>query len=112
VPARSQGDATVVQQVIKAGLLDELQVHLTPVLLGKGRRLFDHLGAGHIELERISGSDSPDPVSAMRNGRSLPEAAVVVPRFREELVQMRSKRETFATKTTAPPTSTSKFSGI
>jgi len=32
-------------------LLDEVQIHLVPVLLGDGVRLFDHLGSGQIELE-------------------------------------------------------------
>ena len=36
---------------LEAGVLDELQIHLVPVLLGEGRRLFEHLGAEHIELE-------------------------------------------------------------
>jgi dihydrofolate reductase len=30
----------------------ELEIHLIPVLLGQGRRLFDNLGPEHIELER------------------------------------------------------------
>jgi dihydrofolate reductase len=33
-------------------VLDELEIHLIPVLLGQGRRLFDHLAPEHIELER------------------------------------------------------------
>lgn len=44
--------ATAAQQALAAGLLDEIQVHLVPVLLGGGVRLFD-LFAGHqIQLER------------------------------------------------------------
>src|SRR5918997_1958935 len=43
--------ASIVQQCIRAGLLDEIHVDLAPVLLGGGVRLFDHLGAGPIELE-------------------------------------------------------------
>jgi dihydrofolate reductase len=39
------------QLALAAGVLDELQIHLVPVLLGEGRRLFEHLGADHIELE-------------------------------------------------------------
>ena len=35
-----------------AGVLDELEIHLIPVLLGQGRRLFDNLRPEHIELER------------------------------------------------------------
>jgi dihydrofolate reductase len=45
------GAASIVQQCIRAGLLDEIHVDLVPVLLGDGIRLFDHLGAGPIELE-------------------------------------------------------------
>ena len=45
------GAASIVQQCIRAGLLDEIHVDLVPVLLGDGVRLFEHLG-GPIELER------------------------------------------------------------
>jgi dihydrofolate reductase len=38
--------------VLAAGVLDELELHVIPVLLGQGRRLFDHLSPEHIELER------------------------------------------------------------
>jgi dihydrofolate reductase len=41
------------QLALAAGVLDELQIHLVPVLLGDGRRLFEHLGDGQIELEPI-----------------------------------------------------------
>jgi dihydrofolate reductase len=44
--------ATTAQLALAAGLLDELEIHLVPVLLGAGRRLFEHLGREHIELER------------------------------------------------------------
>ena len=45
------GAASVVQQCIRAGLLDEIHVDLVPVLLGGGIRLFEHLGSTPIELE-------------------------------------------------------------
>ena len=45
------GAASIVQQCIRAGLLDEVHLDLVPVLLGGGVRLFDHLGTGPIELE-------------------------------------------------------------
>jgi len=43
--------ASIVQQCIRGGLLDEIHIDLVPVLLGEGVRLFDHLGMGPIELE-------------------------------------------------------------
>jgi dihydrofolate reductase len=44
--------ATVPQRMLREGLLDELEIHLVPVLLGVGTRLFEHLGADHRELMR------------------------------------------------------------
>src|SRR5918995_6938876 len=46
------GAASIAQQCIRAGLLDEIHVDLVPVLIGDGVRLFEHIGAGPIELER------------------------------------------------------------
>lgn len=51
--------AGVAQLALAAGVLDELQIHLIPVLLGEGRRLFEHLGAEHVELEPIRVLDAP-----------------------------------------------------
>ena len=45
------GAAGIVQQCIKAGLLDEIHVDLVHVLLGGGVSLFDHLGTGPIDLQ-------------------------------------------------------------
>jgi dihydrofolate reductase len=53
------GGANVVQQYLAAGLLDELQVHVAPVLLGGGVRLFDRLGPAAPKLERMSVVESP-----------------------------------------------------
>ena len=53
------GAASIVQQCIEAGLLDEIHVDLVPVLLGSGVRLFDHLGPGLIELERTRVVEAP-----------------------------------------------------
>ena len=53
------GGANIIQQLLRAGLLDELQIHRVPVLFGNGRRLFDQIGARHIELERTRVIDSP-----------------------------------------------------
>jgi dihydrofolate reductase len=53
------GAASIAQQCIRAGLLDEIHVDLVPVLLGGGVRLFEHLGAGPIELERTRAIEAP-----------------------------------------------------
>ncbi len=45
--------AATAQRALTSGLLDELEIHLIPVLLGEGRRLFEHLGVDHRELERV-----------------------------------------------------------
>jgi dihydrofolate reductase len=44
--------AAVARQCLDAGALDEILVCIAPVLLGDGVRLFDHLGAAPIALER------------------------------------------------------------
>lgn len=49
----------VAQQFIKAGLVDEISIHLVPVFVGSGVRLFDHLGVNPIELECTSVVDAP-----------------------------------------------------
>ncbi|AWS45345.1 deaminase [Streptosporangium sp. 'caverna'] len=51
--------ADVSQQILRAGLLDEIHLQIAPVLIGEGRRLFDHLGTDHIELERTRVIESP-----------------------------------------------------
>jgi dihydrofolate reductase len=43
--------AATAQLALAAGVLDELEIHLIPVILGGGRRLFENLGPEHIELE-------------------------------------------------------------
>ena len=55
----SVGAAKIAQQFLKEGLLDEIHIHLVPVLLGDGRRLFHYIGKKKIELEKISVIDSP-----------------------------------------------------
>jgi dihydrofolate reductase len=44
--------AAIAQLALAAGVLDELELHVVPVLFGQGRRLFDHMSAEQIELER------------------------------------------------------------
>lgn len=44
---------------LAAGVLDELQIHLIPVLLGQGRRLFEDMPPDHHELELLRAQDGP-----------------------------------------------------
>jgi dihydrofolate reductase len=46
------GGASTADQALRAGLVDELVVHIEPVLLGAGTRLFADLGEKRINLER------------------------------------------------------------
>jgi dihydrofolate reductase len=56
---RAAGDKNVLvhgagtaQLALAAGVLDELELHVIPVLFGQGRRLFDNLAPEQVELER------------------------------------------------------------
>jgi dihydrofolate reductase len=51
--------ASVPQQCLRAGLLDEIQIHLVPTLLRSGTRLFEHLGDRRIELEAVGVVECP-----------------------------------------------------
>jgi dihydrofolate reductase len=53
------GGASTVQQYLREGLIDELQLHVVPVLLGAGLRLFEGLGAGRRNLEPVRVVDTP-----------------------------------------------------
>jgi dihydrofolate reductase len=56
---RVSGGADVIQQALRAGVVDELDVHVAPVLLGAGVRLFDGLSAADVKLEAGPVSASP-----------------------------------------------------
>jgi dihydrofolate reductase len=63
--AAGEGDVMVhgagaTQALLAAGELDELELHVVPVLLGQGRRLFDHLSAEHVALELDRCLTTPD----------------------------------------------------
>jgi dihydrofolate reductase len=51
--------ASIVQQCLRSGLLDELTIELVPTLLGRGVRLLDGLEHGAAELELIRVIDAP-----------------------------------------------------
>src|SRR5690349_24410512 len=51
--------AATAQECLRASLLDEMQLQLIPVLLGRGRRLFDDMPPDRIELELLRAVDGP-----------------------------------------------------
>jgi dihydrofolate reductase len=53
------GGAQIVNQYLAAGLLDELELHIVPVLLGGGARLFAGLGDAGIRLEQLRAVEAP-----------------------------------------------------
>ncbi|MGW4924861.1 dihydrofolate reductase family protein [Streptomyces parvulus] len=54
------GGADTFRQYLAAGLVDELQLHVVPVLLGGGLRLFEGLGdAGRRDLEQVGAVETP-----------------------------------------------------
>jgi dihydrofolate reductase len=58
--------ASIAQRALATGLLDELEIHLVPILLGEGRRLFDNLGVAQRDLERIRVLEGEDGVTDLR----------------------------------------------
>jgi dihydrofolate reductase len=52
------GGGSVVSQALRAGLLDELVVHVAPILLGSGSRLLDDVSAGKLELLNTFASET------------------------------------------------------
>jgi dihydrofolate reductase len=53
------GGASIADQALRLGLVDELNLHVEPVLLGGGIRLFDDLGSDQIQLERTRLVEGP-----------------------------------------------------
>ena len=58
--------ADVPRQALRAGLLDELLIHLVPVLLGGGKRLFEHRGDAPPALDRTEVVAAPDGITHLR----------------------------------------------
>jgi dihydrofolate reductase len=51
--------ANVAQQFLKLGFIDEISIHLVPMLFGNGTRLFEQLGDTHIQLEPLEVVETP-----------------------------------------------------
>jgi dihydrofolate reductase len=56
------GGADVGRQYLAAGLVDELQLHLVPVLFGSGTPMFQPLDLGHVDLDLVETVESADAV--------------------------------------------------
>ncbi|TDC82897.1 dihydrofolate reductase family protein [Actinomadura sp. 7K507] len=63
--------AGAAQALLRAGQIDELELHVVPVLLGQGRRLFDHLPAEHIELRLIRRLATPESTEPAQHAMHL-----------------------------------------
>ncbi len=67
------GGASVQQQYLAAGLVDEVVLNLVPVLLHRGVRLFDHTDPGTTELVRtglVATDEATHLTFQVRNGAS------------------------------------------
>jgi dihydrofolate reductase len=53
------GGANIIRQYLKAGLIDEMDLHLVPILLGSGVRLFEDVTSESFELRRIMCIETP-----------------------------------------------------
>jgi len=51
------GGANVAQQYLAAGLVDEFELHIVPILLGGGERLVENVG--NLELEQVRAIEAP-----------------------------------------------------
>jgi dihydrofolate reductase len=54
------GGASIVQQCLAVGLVDEVNVSVVPLFLGSGERLFDNLGDARPRLEQVRVVEAPD----------------------------------------------------
>jgi dihydrofolate reductase len=53
------GGANVAQQYLAAGLIDEMELHVVPILLGRGARLLDNLNGARVKIEPIRTIEAP-----------------------------------------------------
>ena len=63
------GGASTAQQCLRAGLADEIQIHLAPLLLGGGLRFFEDTGSEPMRLETISASEGPWALPGVTHAR-------------------------------------------
>ncbi len=77
------GGASVIRQYLRAGLLDEIEISLAPVLLGHGERLFADMDGSEIELEQVRAIEAPGVTHisyhVKRGGREAQTGASAAP---------------------------------
>ena len=56
---RISGGAETIRQCLDAGHIDEFTLHIAPVILGEGVRLFHRLSPGKLKFEQTASSASP-----------------------------------------------------
>ena len=56
------GGGNIAAQFFKLGLVDEISIHLVPVLFGSGIRLFEHLGSEHVQLETTEVTETKEAI--------------------------------------------------
>jgi dihydrofolate reductase len=66
---------TIGRQLLELGLIDEIDLHIAPVLLGQGIRLYDNPGSAPIRLHRVG---EGDPTSEV-NVRYRPTTTAKIP---------------------------------
>jgi dihydrofolate reductase len=56
------GGANIAAQFLKLGLVDEISIHLVPVLFASGIRLFEHLDSEHVQLETTEVTETKEAI--------------------------------------------------
>ena len=56
---RISGGADVVRQALRAGVVEEMTLHVAPAVIGEGLRLFDGFGPGELNLEQVETMATP-----------------------------------------------------
>jgi dihydrofolate reductase len=62
---------TIGRQLLEQGLIDEIDLHIAPVLLGEGIRLYDNIGFEPIHLHRVGGGDPTSVVNLRYRPKAL-----------------------------------------
>ena len=76
------GGGQVAQQYLAAELLNELELHVVPVVLGDGARLFDNLGDAEVQLEQVRAVEAPASPTSTKARRTQPSSASPASRSR------------------------------